>query len=425
VTEEEPIAAAPNILLLVVDCLRSDFVFEVDLAHTPTLDALRENGFGFPSAIASTSTTSPSFASLLTGMYPYEHGVRSHSGYRLAEHVTGLAGVLRDAGYHTHAEVSGPLDVTIGLDRGFGSYRHRVREDTVHTAWGRELITRLQGCATPWFLMLHIWCLHKSRQVLPQCDTRAHGRTLYGRALASIDLYLGELLGTLPENTLTVLTGDHGEDIAYGPLDRFQKKLRKKLKRFLVKRHLTSRHISFLYRGCHVGHGYGLYDTLVRVPLVLHHPRLVPRGESSVQVRHIDVAPTILASAGIRPPEEMSGRPLQPIMRGEDDAHRDAYLEAVGHIMPDKSEWLAGIRVDNRYKYIYAPFRGDYPPQLYDLQDDPRERHNVARREPEVAAGLRRRLTELQTDRMVGVKLSPAEQKRVMTHLRSLGYLDD
>jgi len=418
-------AARPNILLIVVDCLRADFAYDAELSCTPTIDALRADGFSFLNTIAATSTTTPCFASLLTGLYPFEHGIRSHSEYSLAEGVSTLAGLLAEAGYYTRAEVTGPLRPEVGLDRAFDDYRLRSKEQTIHTRWGGELLRAMRNLPRePWFVLLHVWSLHKSRQVPPECQDRRFGKTRYGRALAGIDRYLARLLDVLPENTLAVLTGDHGEDIAWGPFDRLQKKLRKKWQRFRVTRHLTRRHIALLYRGCHVGHGYGLYETLIRVPLVMHLPRHVPHGWSELQVRHVDVAPTILDLAGL-PAVQMTGGSLATIMRGEDNEHRAAYLEAVGRIMPDRNDWLAGMRVENRYKYIYAPYRDGFEPQLFDLAADPGEKRNVARRHPDVAARLRAAIEALPTNAMPGGRMSAAERRRVMDRLRDLGYTDD
>lgn len=416
---------SPNILLIVVDCLRADFAYESDLAVTPTLDALRSEGFSFVNAIASAATTTPCVASLLTGLYPFEHGVRSHSGYRVADGVVALPLLLSRAGYHTRAEVSGPLGPEVGLDRGFDEYFFRSRDQHIHTSWGEGLLQRMQELpARPWFVLLHLWSLHKSRKVLPECDNDGCARTHYGRALASTDRYLARLLEVVPPNTLIVLTGDHGEDIAWGRFDRFQKKLRKKWHRYRVTRRLTRRHVALLYRGCHIGHGHGLHDALVRVPLILHLPGTVPHGWSELQVRHIDIAPTILELAGL-PLPDMTGRSLMGITKGQEDVHRTAYLEAVGRVIPDPSQWLAGMREANRYKYICAPHRDDFRPQLFDLAADPEERSNIARRRPDVAARLRAAIEALPTQSMRGGLMDAEERGRVTARLRDLGYLDD
>ncbi len=127
---------------------------------------------------------------------------------------------------------------------------------------------------------------------------------------------------------------------------------------FLFKRRhgLTKTHISIGSRDCSDGHGFAIYDHLVKVPLILAGGDRIPAGRSEVQVRHVDLAPTVLDLAGVPVPEEMTGSSLLSIVEGGDTAHRDAYLEAVGSGLGTTKAWLAGMRVDNRYKYIYAPF---------------------------------------------------------------------
>ena len=415
----------PNILLLVIDCLRADFVNESGHALTPTIDRLAAEGFSFTSAIATTTTTTPSFAGLLTGSFQYQHGVRSHSGYRLGPDVPTLPQVLREQGYHTRAEVCGPLGPEVGLDRGFERYNFRDRRESIHGEWGRAFLDGLPGdMPEPWFAMLHVWALHRRRQVLPECDDREHGATRYGRALASIDVYLARLLEQLPEDTLVVLTGDHGEEIARNAVHKRIGRLRRKLFRFAQKHGLTRTHMSRGLRGYREGHGHSLYDELVRVPLVLHCPGLVPQGRSDLQVRHVDVMPTLLEAAGTAVPDGIAGEGLAGIMHGHGGAHRYAYLEAVGVTLPDKSEWLAGLRVDNRYKYIYAPYRDGFEPELYDLQADPGERQNLAASHPDVAADMRARIERMGTEEMSGVEMSAEEQARVMARLQDLGYVD-
>src|SRR3989344_1165321 len=104
----------PNILLIVVDCLRADHAYE-NKAHIPTIKNIMKNGYSFLNTMSSTSTTTPSFASLLTGLYPFENGVRSHSGYSLKKGAKTIQKILKQNGYHTYAEVTGPLTGETGL----------------------------------------------------------------------------------------------------------------------------------------------------------------------------------------------------------------------------------------------------------------------------------------------------------------------
>ena len=129
-----------------------------------------DRGFAFRNAISTTTTTTPSFASMLTGRYPFEHGVRTHHGGKLSESVVMMPQLLQQAGYHTYAEACGPLGVEVGMNRGFDEYVHRGRRAVITGAWGKELMEKLRGghYEEPWFLMLHVWALHHPRQILPE-----------------------------------------------------------------------------------------------------------------------------------------------------------------------------------------------------------------------------------------------------------------
>jgi arylsulfatase A-like enzyme len=413
----------PNILLLVVDCLRADFVFQPGLAHVPNLERLAREGFRFDRAVSHCTTTTPSFANLLTGRYSFEHGVRTHSGSKLSPGVRTLAERLREAGYHTRAEVCGPLGPEIGLDRGFDDYHHRGKRVTVHTGWGQTLLDGLKELRAPWFLLLHVWALHRPRQVLPERDDARFGATDYGRALSSIDLFLGRLFDALPPETVTAVTGDHGEEITYGAWDHFVKKYRRKFFKFRKKRGLTRRHVSHGLRDCSDGHGNGIYDPLIRVPLLFHGPAITP-GRSDRQVRHIDIAPTLLECAGVDPAGETTGLSLGAMLRGAPGEHRDAYLEAAGVVMVNRDEWLAGIRVEDRYKYIRTLYGTDFAPELYDLREDPGETHNLTIERPDLAADLDARIVALNPWRETGAEMSGRDQAAVLSRLKDLGYHD-
>src|SRR5436309_1617295 len=183
-------AMRPNILFLLIDCLRADAVTGARRrARTPTIDRLVRSGVACTQAIASASSTTPCVASLLTGTYSFVHGIRSIFGLKLNPSVSSLVEILRRHGYQTYAEVSGPLFPETGLDRGFDSYRFREGSAYLSTAWGADLRQRLQRAAftPPWFLLLHLWELHHHRHILPEFRSRAYGRNRYERALSCLD----------------------------------------------------------------------------------------------------------------------------------------------------------------------------------------------------------------------------------------------
>lgn len=115
---------APNVFMLVIDSLRADVVWQRRVITT-NIDRFATSSAAFHQCIATSTTTTPSFASILTGTYPPKHGVRGLQGYRLSPSVTTIAEAFKSSGYHTYAEVTGPLLPETGVLRGFDHANHR------------------------------------------------------------------------------------------------------------------------------------------------------------------------------------------------------------------------------------------------------------------------------------------------------------
>jgi arylsulfatase A-like enzyme len=133
----------------------------------------------------------------------------------------------------------------------------------------------------------------------------------------------------------------------------------------------------------------GLYDTVVHVPLIIWKPGLVPAGRHTTMVQHVDVMPTVLELAGLAPVDGLDGRSLVPLLRGETTTHR-------AEVMLSECTWQAKRAIrDARWKFIRCLDPGVYPrseDELYDLEVDPTEQHNVAAAHPDVVADMHARL---------------------------------
>jgi arylsulfatase A-like enzyme len=206
----------PNILLIAVDCARSDAWLEVRPdAPTPNLTALRREGVTVPACIAETSGTTPNFATLLSGLYSPRHGVRLILGRALGGDVPLLTDELAGRGYHTYAEVTGPLIADIGMARGFERYTYRAPCDYLHTAWGDRFVEGLRTGAykPPWFILLHLWETHLPREIDPAVRKRLPRASDYEAAVASLDAQLGRVFEAAGPDAFLVVTGDHGEKL--------------------------------------------------------------------------------------------------------------------------------------------------------------------------------------------------------------------
>jgi arylsulfatase A-like enzyme len=441
----------PNVLLLMVDAFRADRVWGGGrLCVTPFLDELVTRSTSFTKTFAPASMTTCCTATLLTGTYPFVHGIRSLSDARLPPDLPTLAELFKRNGYRTWAEVTGPLAPVTGLDRGFDEYAHRRYTETLDTPWGVELRAGLAEARAPWFGLLHLWELHNPRRVTPEYDKPEYGPNLYDRAVSSLDHELQRLFQVLPDETAVILTGDHGEFVSAsrganvvarlkGPLRWARKNVpgARTLKRLTP---ALTRRADQLTRGKHdlnlswLGHGYHVYDYLVHVPLLIYAPGTFPAGLRVGELSsHVDLYPTLTLAFDLDPFDTPTQNSVDLYAVAHDPGQtlsdRAVYLEASGGRMrPRPEQWLAAIRT-KRYKYVRGLFSEELPAELYDLQADPGERENIIAARPELAAELRARLAELMA---VATRAAPAEeaaytaeeQEVLEERLRDLGYLE-
>ena len=222
-----PADPRPDILLVTIDTLRADRVgaYGDPLAKTPALDALAARGVLFREAHAVTPLTLPSHASILTGRYPRNHGLRDNGGFRLADDVPTLAEALSAGGYQTAAFVGAfVLDGAWGLGRGFETYRDPFHPQEVARvgAFGEVELSSAEvvNAAVSWwrrsadgprFAWVHIydphtpWVAHSGWEGDP-----------YRGEVAYADSVLSRLFDTVGSDALVVVTSDHGEGLWEG-----------------------------------------------------------------------------------------------------------------------------------------------------------------------------------------------------------------
>jgi Flp pilus assembly protein TadD len=143
--------ADQNILLVTIDTLRADAMSSYGgPARTPNLDRLAAGGTRFDFAHAHAVLTRPSHTSILTGTYPYEHGVRDHSGYRLKPGTGTIASLLKQHGFATGAFVGGiPLERRFGLDGGFDVYERAFHASAIEPGMTTQLGSYLAEAGRP------------------------------------------------------------------------------------------------------------------------------------------------------------------------------------------------------------------------------------------------------------------------------------
>ena len=397
-SETEGRARPRNLLLLTLDTTRPDRLgcYGSATGATPRLDALAARGARFEEAVAPVALTRPSHATLLTGLEPRQHGVWSNGPYRLEPGFTTIAERLAERGFSTAAVASSfVLGRSFGLDQGFARYDDAFAEvpgaDPEKTADAAEMIASswIGGNALPppFFLWVHFYDPHDP-YVAPEPHASRFRSDPYTGEVAFMDAAIGRLVdaldaGGLAAQTLVVAVADHGEGLGeHGEPT----------------------------------HGYFLYDSTLRVPLVLAGPGVPPGLVVSGSVTLADLAPTLLEAVGLEPGPGVAGRSFwSELPRGRVGA-RPALLE--NPAIHRQFGWaeLAALRADG-WKWIAAPI-----PELYDLTTDPGELRNLADSEAARAALLRDRLARMRAGPPAPGQargLSPEQEER----LAALGYV--
>jgi arylsulfatase A-like enzyme/Tfp pilus assembly protein PilF len=393
----------PSLILITVDTLRADRVgaYGYAKARTPTMDRLAARAARFEHAVSHSPLTFPAHVSIFTGQYPSAHGARDNGTFVLGDSAVTMAELLRSAGYRTGAFVgSFILDSGYGLDQGFEYYDDEFQstgslldydlQRQASTVAERAAAWISNVASDKFFVWIHFYDPHAP--YLPPVSFQISDDP-YDGEVAAADAGIGAVLHAATEarvadRTAVIVTADHGEGLG---------------------EHGESEH------------GLLLYDSVLKVPLIVAVPGLAPRLVRT-QVRHVDLMPTVLALAGVPVPHGLPGRDLGPLLRVGDaapatDGDLVSYAETwYGRLHFGWSE-LRAVTADG-WKYIDAP-----RPELYDVHRDPGERRNYVDERPQLAQGLAKELSHLaasENEATASVRVPDSES---LDRLRSLGYV--
>lgn len=424
-----------NVILISIDTLRPDHLgcYGYSRYTSPAIDRIAAEGVLFTDVSATSPWTMPSHATLLTGLYPNRHGVKTHLN-KLQKKTPTLASVLEAEGYNTMAIVSSrSLSPNYGFDHGFETFESMIGWKRDSASIGRivnrgdEITDRgikwLKGRdKRPFFLFLHYYDVHTD--LTPKPDYRKmfvrpykgqvkgstsqlvamrnkniplkeagvrHLNDLYDAEIRQLDDVLAGLFqhldeSGLAESTLVIITSDHGEEFM--------------------------EHGSLL-------HGRTYFQEVISIPLIMRGPG-VPRGVTIDEPASlVDVAPTVMKHLGLPILEGNEGIDLRLLWSEERSANPpDRFLFAEADHMGEEDDMYRMVRFKN-YKLCYN--RLTKKSKLFDLKHDPKELNDLSERERKQFEALMKGIEEFTAGEVTGEEIGlPSEEE--LDRLRQLGY---
>jgi len=397
----------PNLLLITIDTLRADHVgaYGATNGATPALDVLAASGVRFDQVQTAVPLTGPSHATILTGQYPVAHGVRGNVVFTLGSKYPTLATVLKGQGYQTSAFVGAyPVAGAFGFSQGFDTFNEDFHETSAGESGAERRANEVADAALRWlessagaaavggrpfFAWLHFYDPHAPYSPPAPYNDRFSGHP-YDGEIAFTDFQVGRVLEWLRSShhdtdTVVVLLADHGEGL--GDHDELM-------------------------------HAVLIYQSTMRVPLMMSGPGIPAGTVVRPRAGTIDVMPTVLGLLGIAAEPGLPGRDLRPLLTNAGVPPDPLYGESLfGRL---NCHW-ASLRswVKDDWKLIVGS-----QPELYNLAEDPQEAHDLAAQDPtrvdRMTQELRRAMQRLapQGDKAQPNPATPEQEQR----LRSLGY---
>lgn len=405
----------PNIALISIDTLRADHFSSAKMPLTYRL--FKDRGAIWTAAYTTAPWTLPAHASLLSGLYPAAHGVRTPQD-ALSTQVYTLAQALSDVGYFTLSVNEGNyLSATFRLNRGFDWYAEHppqlMSDDpqlaSVMAANLKRLSRHIDDLPqVPIFAFFHTyevhcpyfargdltdleghgqtqWLLDHDGEALSQ-ETYDHLKALYSGEVAYVDRILAPWIEErLDQGWLVVLVSDHGDEF-----------------------------------GEHGGllHADTLYEEAMRVPLAMAGPG-VAAGIYPQRASILDVAPSLLTLIGQAPSATWQGRPLPA--ESETTLFGESYFW--GPHKPTDGARLVGVWLGSQ-KLIQARNRNVFEVQLFDLQLDPLERADLSSSQGARCDQLFRWVQLYLDQQRMDAEQIGALSEEQLELMRSLGYVE-
>ncbi len=437
-----------NVLFITVDTLRADHLGAYGYVRdtSPNIDKLAKEGILFSQAVTQWPKTTPSFVSMLTSTYGHYNGVIRSTGQKVSDYFVLLPEILKNANYNTVGIVTnGNLAAAYGFNQGFDTYIETWRKsqsdkDAKPVTENALSWLKDNSYKGKFFMWLHYSDPHSRyeppgpyngmyvgdkyysgsqrarfnpglnddiggiprRSRLGNHDEIGYYIAQYDAEIRYVDENIGRILDAvkamgLRNNTLIILTADHGESLGE--------------------------------HNYYFEHGRLPYDDCVRVPLIIKIPGLKSKIKTIGRpVELVDVMPTILDSLKIPLNKEAQGKSLVPLMLGDTHSIPEYVFTEAGYMQ----NYQRVIRT-KIWKLIYIPDKKDQkimqgmPFELYNIESDPKELDNLINVKTEIANGLKEELFRWMRSAK-GINGLPSREKisidkQTEKDLRSLGYV--
>jgi len=396
-----------NLIVITLDTTRADRIgaYGARDVETPALDDIAREGVLFEQAVSVAPLTLPAHASIFTGRFPPEHGVRDNGGFFLDPGQLTLAEVLKARGYRTGGFVAAyVLDSKWGINQGFDTYfdefdisQSRGLSPGAIQRPANDVVDR----AIPWiqaakdsrfFAWLHFYDPHTPYRPPEPFLSRYKGHP-YNGEVAFADSQVGRVVAELKalevyDKTVIVVMGDHGESLGD---------------------HGESTH------------GFFIYNSVTHVPFMIRAPYSLMRARRVADpVRAVDVMPTVLDLLGVPTPKAVTGASLVPLMTGAAiELNLDAYSEAMYPLHHYGWSDIRALRA-GRFKVIDAP-----RPELFDVEQDPAEATNLYDQRRSLGDGMIAQLRKREADFQKTEAPLPAGDidPEARARLAALGYV--
>ena len=449
----------PNILLIVVDSLKSDKCIGENLSSiTPNIDFLIKNGTVFPNTISSVAVSSVAISSIFTGLFPFRTGMSTNYFNKLSPDIKTYVKILKNNGYKTYTtapEIVKDFGLTYDFENDDSTYHNYL---SLFDGLGEQIIEKLSNDSlnTPWFFYIHIFDLHAPITTPKSFSDKKFGSSKYEKQISAIDFWIGKIIEKINlKNTLIILTADHGEHV---PVVEYNNKIinleasdnevklwkmgnripnnfiplkkkiggllrstRAKIKKHKINELNLSPYQHRVLMESRMVEGHRMFDDLVKVPLIFSGLNIPSNKEILQQVRHVDIFPTIEDVLSLPKKSNIDGESLLPLIDNKKIHENPAYIESPPAVKEEHvKKKIIGIRTSS-YKMLKQADSGDVV-ELYDLVKDPLEEENIVSSHPELVKEMESKLEKIMSSKKITTTENKVDLDKIEKELEKLGY---